>query len=51
MKTLNDYSSYQKNFSESRMWDKISKVAYKAGVKLYMRYCYSSTWQATRMCP
>lgn len=34
MKALNDYSSYKGNYSESRLWDKIGKVAQKAGVKV-----------------
>lgn len=34
MKTLDDYSSYRNNYSESRLWDKIGKVAHKAGVKV-----------------
>ncbi len=31
---MNDYSSYKGNYSESRLWDKIGKVAQKAGVKV-----------------
>lgn len=34
MKTLDDYSSYRNDFSESRLWDKIGKAAHKAGIKV-----------------
>ena len=34
MKTLVDYSSYKNNYSESGLWNKIKKVAQKAGVKV-----------------
>lgn len=34
MKKINDYSSYGNNYSESGLWEKIKKVAQKAGVKV-----------------
>lgn len=33
MKSLNDYTSYGSNYSESKLWKKIQSVAKTAGVK------------------
>lgn len=32
---LRDYDQYQKNYSDNRFWEKIRKVAGKAGVKIF----------------
>ena len=34
MEKLEDYRSYQLNYSESKLWNKISSVAHKAGAKV-----------------
>ena len=39
MKKINDYSSYGNNYSESDLWEKIKKVAQKAGVKWCTLFC------------
>ena len=41
MEKLEDYRSYQQNYSESKLWNKISSVAHKAGAKVVPFQIYS----------
>lgn len=39
MKKINDYSSYERYFSNSELWNKVKSVAQKLELKLCMLSC------------